>query len=141
MGYMGRVRKFWAVWIAVLLFIAVLGPGTESLLAAHASDPFEIAAEHAGMAARVRQLSLIHLHLQHVLNCLEGSKGRDYRKVAGNPCTGVGALQTLPTHSANRIRARKAIALARVGITLHDFLPAHYLTQAIHAVLTESKAK
>ncbi|MDA8089230.1 MAG: hypothetical protein M0Z61_03245 [Nitrospiraceae bacterium] len=69
------MRKFWAVWIAVLLFIAVLGPGTESLLAAHASDPFETAAEHAGMAARAGQLSMIHLHLQHVLNCLEGSGG------------------------------------------------------------------
>ena len=93
------------------------------------------------MAARSRQLSQIHLHLQHVLNCLEGSKGRDYREVAGNPCTGDGALQTLPARSANRIRARKAIALARVGITLHDFLPAHYLAQAIHAILTESRAK
>ena len=138
---MGKVRKFWAVWIAVLLFIAVLGPGAGSLLAAHASNPFETAAEHAGMAARARQLSMIHLHLQHVLNCLEGSRGRDFRKVADNPCTGSGALQTLPTHSANRIRARKAIALARVGITLHDFFPAHYLAQAIHAILAESKAK
>ena len=138
---MERARKIWAVWIAVLLFIAVLGPGAGPSLAAHTSDPFEIAAENAGMAARAMQLSLIHLHLQHVLNCLEGSKGQDYREVAGNPCTGVGALQTLPTHSANRVRARKAIALARVGITLHDFLPAHYLAQAIHAILTESKAK
>ncbi|MDA8388538.1 MAG: hypothetical protein M0Z58_07760 [Nitrospiraceae bacterium] len=93
------------------------------------------------MAARSKQLSRIHLHLQHVLNCLEGSTGRDYRKVAGNPCTGAGALQTLPARSANRVRARKAIALARVGITLHDFLPAHYLAQAIHAILTESRAK
>ena len=138
---MGRMRKFWAVWIAVLLFIAVLAPGAGSLLAAHASDEFEIAAEHAGMAARARQLSMIHLHLQHVLNCLEGSKGRDYREVSGNPCTGVGALQTLPARSANGVRARKAIALAQVGITLHDFLPAHYLAQAIYAILIESKAK
>ncbi|MDA8091746.1 MAG: hypothetical protein M0Z61_16190 [Nitrospiraceae bacterium] len=47
-------------------------------------------------------------------------------------------MQTLPEDSANRVRAQKAISLARVGITLHDFLPAHYLSQSIQATLTES---
>lgn len=74
-----------------------------------------------------------------MLNCLEGSTGPDYKEVAGNPCTGKGALQTLPEHSANRVRAQKAVALARVGVTLHDLPPAHYVAQAIHAILTEDQ--
>ncbi len=100
-------------------------------------SPFRTAAEHAGMAAAAKQLPGIHQHLQHVLNCLEGSNGRDFKGVADNPCTDKGALQTLPKGSANFVRAEKAIALARVGVTLHDTLPAHYVAQAIHAILTE----
>ena len=82
---------------------------------------------------------MIHQHLQYVLNCLEGPIGTDYKEVAGNPCTGSGALQTLPEHSADRVRAQKAIALARVGVTLHDVPPGHYVAQAIHAILIEDQ--
>ena len=102
-------------------------------------NPFSTAAEHAGMAAEAEDLTEIHQHLQHVLNCLEGSTGQDYRKVPGNPCAGKGALQTLPRDSANRVRAQKAIALARVGVTVHDVPPAHYVAQAVHAILTEDQ--
>ncbi|MGD0970797.1 MAG: hypothetical protein ABSA04_05245 [Desulfobaccales bacterium] len=48
-------------------------------------------------------------------------------------------MQTLPEHSGNRVRAQKAIALARVGVTLHGKLPAHYVARAIYAILTEEQ--
>ncbi len=108
---------------------------------AQAPDPFSTAAEHAAKAADAKDLTEIHLHLQHVLNCLEGSTGRDYKKVADNPCTGKGALQTLPKGSANLVRSQKAIAIARVGVTLHDVPPAHYVAKAIHAILTEEQQR
>ena len=108
---------------------------------AQAPNPFSTAAEHAGKAADAKDLTAIHLHLQHVLNCLEGSTGRDYKKVADNPCTGKGALQTLPMGSANLVRSQKAIALARVGVTLHDVPPSHYVAQAVHAILTEEQQR
>jgi len=101
-------------------------------------DLFLTAAEHAGLAAEAKELAEIRLHLQHVLNCLEGSKGRDYKKALGNPCTGQGALQSLPKGSADRVRAQKAIALARVAVTLHHVPPAHYVAQAVNAILRES---
>jgi len=99
-----------------------------------------MAAVHAAMAVESKEVAAIHLHLQHVLNCLEGEGGEDYRAVPGNPCSGPGALQTLPEHSADRVRSQKAIALAKVGVTLHDVPPAHYVAEAIHAILTESQS-
>ncbi len=108
---------------------------------AQAPNPFNTAAEHAQKAVDAKDLAQIHLHLHHVLNCLEGSRGRDYKNVADNPCSGKGALQTLPKHSADLVRAEKAIAIARVAVTLHDTAPAHYAAKAVHAILTEGKQK
>ena len=116
-------------------------PAISATVTAQAPDPFLTAAEHAGMAAQAEQLSEIHQHLQHVLNCLEGSTGKDFKASASNPCTGKGALQTLPKRSINLVRARKAIALARVGVKLHDVPPAHYVSLAIHAILTEDQQR
>jgi len=56
-----------------------------------------------------------------------------------SPCSGQGAVDTLPKDSADLIRARKSIALARVRVTLHDRAPAHYVAEAIHAILTEGQ--
>ena len=128
-----------------LLRLAALGIFILSAISATATakapDSFLTAAEHAGMAAQAEQLGEIHQHLQHVLNCLEGSTGKDFKASAGNPCTGKGALQALPKGSINLVRARKAIALARVGVKLHDVPPAHYVSLAIHAILTEDQQR
>ncbi len=110
----------------------MLGP-ISATAGAQAPNPFSTAAEHAGMTAQAEQPGEIHQHLQPVLNCLEGSAGEDFKASAGNPCTGKGALQTLPKRSPNLALARKAIALARVGVTLHDVPPAHFVAMAIHA--------
>ncbi len=137
LGSIPARRKHLAI---VALGILLLGtiPATAG---AQATTPFSTAAEHAGMAVRAEQIKEIHEHLQHVLNCLEGSTGKDFKASAGNPCMGKGALQTLPKGSANLVRARKAIALARVGVTLHDVPPAHYVAQAIQAILTEDQQR
>lgn len=106
---------------------------------AQVSDPYRVATIHAGYATQARSVPLIHQHLQHVLNCLEGRGGRDYRTSAGDPCGGRGALATLPGHSADRVRANKSIILARVGVTLHHPGPSHYVAAAVHAILSESR--
>ncbi len=95
------------------------------------------AEEHAGLAAAAGQLPEVRNQLQQALNCLVGRRGDDYRASAGDPCKGAGALQNLPPNSVNRIRVGKAIRLASVGVTFHDFEPAHYTAQAVQAVLAE----
>jgi hypothetical protein len=94
------------------------------------------AEKHAGLAAAATRLSDVRHHLQQSLNCLEGGGGPGNRAAAGT-CAGAGAVQRLPASSVNRIRVRKAIHLASVGVTFHDFEPAHHTAQAVQAVLQE----
>lgn len=105
----------------------------------HSADPYETAIEHAKLAVKAGTLEAVQMHLHHVLNCLEGEHGKDFDAAAGNPCNGRGALETLKKGTANWIRANNSIALARVGVILHDEKPAHYVAEAVLAILSESK--
>jgi hypothetical protein len=98
------------------------------------------AEKHASLAAGARGLADVRSHLHHVLNCLEGPKGPTYDPKLSDPCGSKGALDELPAGSGNRVHAQKAIELARVGVTFHDFKPAHYTAQAVRAVLEEASA-
>ncbi len=96
-----------------------------------------IAEQQAAAAAGAQDLQHVRTHLQQALNCLVGRGDREYRPSAGDPCAGASAARNLPRSSVNRIRVQKAIRLASVGVTFHDFKPAHYTAQAVHAVLEE----
>jgi hypothetical protein len=91
----------------------------------------------AALAANAQQLPDVRLHLQRALNCLEGPQGPEYRTAVGAPCTGSGAVNELRLNSVNHIRVGKAIRLAAVGVTFHDFKPAHFTVEAVRAVLDE----
>jgi hypothetical protein len=96
-----------------------------------------IAEQHAAAAASASDLEQAETELQQALNCLVGRDGREFRAKAGDPCKGASALQNLANGSVNRIRVQKAIRLADVGVTFHDFKPAHFTAQAVQAVLEE----
>ena len=95
------------------------------------------AEQQAGAAADAQDLQQVKAHLQQALNCLVGRGASEYRLKAGDPCKGASALKSLPSGSVNKIRVQKAIRLASVGVTFHDFKPAHYTAQAVQAVLEE----
>jgi len=83
-------------------------------------------------------LAVVQLHMQRALDCLEGPQGEDYRSIGKDACpAGAGAESDLPAGSVNRIRIYKAIRLGSVGVTFHDFEPAHFTAQAMQAVLDE----
>jgi hypothetical protein len=124
------------------LLATVLSAATFALPAAGAQPgpgmaEMGIAEHYASRAAAAQQLPDIRAHLQQALNCLQGPNGAEYRKSAGEPCPGSGALAGLPANSVNRIRVGKAIRLAAVGVTFHDFPPAHFTALAVDAVLRE----
>ncbi len=48
------------------------------------------ATTHAGFAAGYDTIAEIELHLHHVVNCLEGDKGKNYNEKSGNVCKGQG---------------------------------------------------
>jgi hypothetical protein len=95
------------------------------------------AEQYAALAAGAHNLEDARAKLQQALNCLEGPQGAEYRRSAGDPCDGVGLAHELPEGSVNRIRVEKATRLAAVGVTFHDFDPAHFTALAVRAVLAE----
>jgi hypothetical protein len=123
----------------------VIGFGFLTLTAQSASGSsaappsFQLATEHAGLAAKAVTVTTIHEPLQRTLNCLKGISGQDFKPAPGNLCTRRGAVEMLLKDSADLIRAHKSIVLARVGVTLHDRAPAHYVAEAIYAILTEGR--
>ncbi len=102
----------------------------------HSGDPYETAIDHAKLAVEAKTLDATQMHLHHVLNCLEGQTGQDFDAAAGNPCNGLGALDSLKKGTADWLRANNSIALARVGVTLHDEKPAHFVAEAVLAILS-----
>jgi hypothetical protein len=95
------------------------------------------AEQYAALAADARSLEDARAKLQQALNCLEGPQGAEYRRSAGGPCGGARLAHELPDGSVNRIRVEKATRLAIVGVTFHDFDPAHFTALAVRAVLAE----
>jgi hypothetical protein len=93
---------------------------------------------YAHAAATAPDLNTVHTNLRKVVDCLEGPNGPDYRKKAGDPCTGPGAVNQLPDGDINKIRVQKAIGLLSVGVTFHDLPPAHFTALAVNAVLLEA---
>jgi hypothetical protein len=125
--------------MARLLSVAVLAlPGP-----ARAQDEqrgmadMRIAEQYSAHAADAQRLEDVRANLRQALNCLEGAQGPDYRRSAGDPCSGSGVVRQLPDGSVNKITVEKAIRLAAVGVTFHDFDPAHFTAQAVRAVLLE----
>jgi hypothetical protein len=95
------------------------------------------AMEQAAAAADASDLQQVKTKLQQALNCLVGRDAPEYRPSAGDLCKGASALRNLPNGPVNKIRVQKAIRLASVDVTFHDFKPAHYTAQAVQAVLEE----
>lgn len=75
---------------------------------------------HARLAEKVGKLQEIHLHLHHVVNCLEGSKGVDFDAKAGNPCMGMGhgALNDYHGNKLNKEMLQSALENAQYGLMI-----------------------
>jgi hypothetical protein len=132
LGVKFRLRR--SALLAVLLALPVLAyaqDGQRGMAEMRTAERF------AALAADAQQLEEVRANLQQALNCLEGSQGSDFRRSAGDPCSGAGAVRDLPDGSINKTRVEKAIRLAAVGVTFHDFDPAHFTAQAVRAVLLE----
>ncbi len=77
---------------------------------------------HAGeLAQKGAALAMSQLHVQHVVNFLEGPTGKDFKAAVGYPCQdqGAGILPELKTASAAGVRgADAALRFATVAQTL-----------------------
>ncbi len=126
----------WAAWGHVLCLVALPVTATQGEEAGMAE--MRAAEREAARAAKAQQLSVVRLHLQRALDCLEWPEDEVYRTTVRDPWRGdEGAQRDLPSGSVNRFRTYKAIRLDSVGVTFHDFEPAHYTARPMQAVLDE----
>jgi hypothetical protein len=72
---------------------------------------------HAGMASTQADITMVHKHLQHAVNCLVGPGGAGFDEAAGNPCgkAGPGAIPDT-TDAAKKAKLTTIAASAKMGV-------------------------
>lgn len=85
------------------------------------------ASAHAGMALGAADLKMAHTHLQHVVNCLEGTSGADFKAAVGNPCKGMGngAITDAKGDAATETKLKEGLAQAKDGLAATTLDAAH----------------
>ncbi len=107
------------------LGLAALCAGLMSLpLAANAADAnteITTAATHAGLAAKADSIKMVHEHMHHALNCLVGPNGKEFDKMALNPCknSGMGAIPDT-TNAGQKMELQKVVSTLNMGLTEMD---------------------
>jgi len=105
--------------LIIVLALAFFGLGS-AYANTNTSKEITTALIHARLAEKMGKLTEIHLHLHHVVNCLEGSKGVDFDAKAGNPCMGMGhgALNDYHGNKLNKEMLQSALENAQYGLMI-----------------------
>ena len=82
-------------YLVLVMLIAALGFVAYTATAAPdagkgAVEQLKTAIQHSGFSQNYDNIQTAKQHLQHVVNCVEGSRGPMYDGGAGNPCEGKG---------------------------------------------------
>jgi len=131
-------------WIGTAALGCALSFGlSTAAFAGDSGKQLNTALAHAGYSAKSKNTKTVHLHLYHVINCLEGSQGKDFNVAAGNPCKGMGngALSDLEGHPDVRKTLRQALGLATVAVQVDAYQPASRVARAVKELLLQAAAK
>jgi hypothetical protein len=125
------------------LFGAGLALSASTIVLAAGTAQIEIrtAIEHAGFASQSADVGQVHLHLHHVINCLEGSGGKDFDASAGYPCKGQGegALNDLGNAPKQQSTLEKALDLAKRGTKTPSYEQARKDASTVHEILQQAE--
>ena len=107
----------------VLLVIFVLAPSTPAQSPVDAAKKqIQTAIFHAGeLAQRGTALASAQLHVAHVVNCLQGTNGKNFNAAVGHVCQGQGngiILDLQAVQAAGVRGADNALKFANVALTL-----------------------
>jgi len=96
---------------------------------------------HAGFAASGSAMGYVEQHLGHTLNCLEGSKGKNFNQSWGNVCEGQGNgiltdLKAASGGAAFMVLAEGADSLAVAGTKSKNLDEAKNAAKGVAALLT-----
>lgn len=95
---------------------------------------------HAGMAATQTDITMVHKHLQHAVNCLVGPSGAGFDAAAGNPCgkAGNGAIADT-TDAAQKAKLEKIAMDAKAGVANADLAAAQASAKATADAVAAAK--
>jgi hypothetical protein len=104
------------------------------------SDPMKevsTAATHAGLAAKAADMKATQMHLQHVVNCLVGPKGKGFDATPGNQCKdqGNGAIPDTKDKK-QKASLTQALAKANAGLKAKDMAAAQKDATQAQTLLT-----
>ncbi|MBM3450449.1 MAG: hypothetical protein FJX78_05640 [Armatimonadetes bacterium] len=103
----------------------------------------QIAVQHANLAKSANAIAGVKTHLQHVVNCIEGSGGGMFKAMGGNPCEGKGHGILPEAMSANMsgggANTKKALAAATAGWKATSFSAARTQAANAHAALMKAE--
>lgn len=106
--------------IASSFAIAGLLTGFSTVVLADGPQAAATAAQHAGLAASGANITAVHMHLHHALNCLVGPDGAGFDGAAGNPCAKAGGAIPQTMDKEMKMKLEKAATAARMGIADDD---------------------
>jgi hypothetical protein len=112
-------------WTKTVLVFAAAAFATGPALAADVGAEITTATMHATLAARSGDLTGVHTHLHHTVNCLVGPGGSGFDAKELNPCanTGNGAIPDSAS-PAQKAKLQSALATANSGIAATDLTAA-----------------
>lgn len=123
--------------VAIIAAMLVL---TTAFAAGDAAKQIATAEVHAGMAATVKDINMVHAHLHHVINCLVGPKGKLFDSKAEDPCQGMGdgALNDLTDSPKLHAKLEMAVEHAERGIKSTSYKKAHAAAVRVEALLKQA---
>ncbi len=115
------MRGLIAGGLVLVLVALVTGSAAAKDSAADAKKQLQTAMFHAGeLAQRGNVAATSLMHLQHVMNCLEGPRGKNFRAAVGNPCQGQGNGILNDLQAAQEAGAKGADRAARYARAAHE---------------------
>jgi hypothetical protein len=148
---MKRATIVAACLTAVLASLVTATPGAPAglgaaALIAQAPGPdvktqLKTAITHAGFAANGNAAGYVEQHLGHAVNCLEGSKGKNFNQAWGHVCQAQGSgilvdLKTAAGGSDFALVAEQADALAVAGVKSKNLNEAKNAARGVAALLS-----
>jgi hypothetical protein len=96
--------------------------------------------QHAGFAVGGADLKAVQTHLQHVVNCMVGPKGRGFDATQANPCKdqGDGLMADVKSDKTKRASLQKALDAARGGLKAADLAAAKQRASDADAILKKA---
>ncbi|MDR7522834.1 MAG: hypothetical protein QN168_10255 [Armatimonadota bacterium] len=108
--------------------------------AADVKGQLKTAVTHAGFAGEGNALGYVQQHLGHALNCLEGTRGKNFNQAWGHVCQGMGNgiladLKAAPGGGDFMLLAEQADALAVAGVRSKNLTEARMAAKGVAALL------